>query len=185
MKKLLAILMCLGAVASAQQEWHTFTSREGGKTFEGKVVAYREDGDLVTVKRKGDLRILNFKLDVLSDADREFVMEQAPGLIAAGAVRLSFDKSQEKLDDDKARRYSGCYRITVVNTSPSDLQDVTVDYVVIYQKGSLAKGSTIEVDSGSQSFEKLAGNMENVVTTSGITLQSAASRDKEACSGST
>lgn len=179
------MLVCLSGMAAAQQEWHTFTSREGGKTFVGELVSYREEGDLLTVRRKDTLRTMSFKLSVLSDADREFVLAQAPALIAASAVRLSFDKSQEKLDDDKARRYTGCYNISVENSSPSDLEDVEIDYVVIYQKGSLAKGKSIQVDQGTKSISTLPGNFEDVVSTSGITLQSAASRDKEACSGST
>ena len=177
--------MCLTVVVSAGPEWRMFTSREGGKTFEGKLVSYKEKGDSVTVKRKGSSRPMSFKLSVLSDADREYVMEQAPALIAAGAVRLSFDKKQEKLDDDKARRYTGCYNITVENTSPSDLADVVIDYVVIYQKGSLAKGKTLEVEQGSKTFSTLIGNMDDLVTTNGISLQSAASREKQACAGST
>jgi len=184
MKLILVMLMCLIAAASAEQGWHTFTSREGGKTFVGQLLSFREEGELVTVKRKDNLRSLSFKLSMLSEADREFVMEQAPALIAVNAVRLTFDKSQEKLDGGKARRYTGCYNITVENSSPSDLDDVVVDYVVIYQKGSLAKGSTIVLDQGSKDFSTLLGNMSELVTTSGITLQSASSRDKEACSGS-
>ena len=184
MKLILVMLMCLIAAASAEQDWRTFTSREGGKTFVGQLVSYKEEGELVTVRRKDNFRSMSFKLSVLSEADREFVMEQAPALIAAKAVRLTFDKSQEKLDDAKVRRYTGCYDITVENTSPSDLEDVVVDYVVIYQKGSLDKGSTIEFDQRSKTFSTLPGNMSEWLTTRGITIQSASSRDKEACSGS-
>ena len=111
-------------------------------------------------------------------------MEQAPALVAASAIRVSFDKSQVRLDDDKARKYTGCYQISVENLSGESIQDVEVEYLVIYQKGSLAKGSTIEVDQGNQVFSDLLPSISNYVETSTITLQSASSRDKEACSGS-
>lgn len=184
MKRILTIFTCLIAVAWAEPEWHTFTSADGSKKFSGKLVGFRQKGEVVTVKRKDNMREMSFKIGVLSEEDQKFIRDQAPALIAASAVRVSFDKHQEKLDDDKARKYSGCYQITVENSSAESIQDVEVNYLVVYQKGSLNKGSTTEVDQGSTIISDLLPSIPDYVETSRITLQSAASRDKEACSGS-
>jgi len=61
---------------------------------------------------------------------------------------------------------------------------VEVEYLVIYRQGSLAKGSTIKVDRGSKAISELLPGISDCVETGKITLQSASSRDKEACAGS-
>ena len=184
MKRFLTIFTCLIAVAWAEPDWHTFTSADGGKKFAGKLVSFRQQGELVTVKRKDTNRDMSFKISILSEEDQKYILEQAPALTAAGAIRVSFDKNLVRLDDDKARKYTGCYQISVENLSSESIQDVEVEYLVIYQKGSLAKGSTIVVDQGNKVISDLLPNLSDYVETSSITLQSASSRDKEACSGS-
>jgi len=101
MKRIITIFTCLIAVAWAEPDWHTFTSADGSKEFAGKLVSFRKQGELVTVKRKDTNRSMSFKLSILSEEDQKLIREQASALNAAGAVRLSFDKNLERLDDDK------------------------------------------------------------------------------------
>lgn len=56
----------------------TWTSSDGGKTFEGELVAYNAEAGKVTVDLNG--RVMTFNQDLLSDADIAFAKENGPKL---------------------------------------------------------------------------------------------------------
>lgn len=70
-------LSCL-ATASLLAEMHTWTSADGSRTFEGKLVKYNDYTREVTVARDG--KMLTFPEDLLSKDDIEYVRIQAPDL---------------------------------------------------------------------------------------------------------
>lgn len=62
----LAMLTTLGA--------RTWTSADGGKTFEGEIVSYNAEAKMVKVRMKGG-RTMEFAQDKLSDVDVKFLEE--------------------------------------------------------------------------------------------------------------
>ncbi|NIP92579.1 MAG: hypothetical protein GWO24_03555, partial [Akkermansiaceae bacterium] len=72
----------------------TFTSADGNKSFEGRLIDYDSRKGTVVV-RKG-MRNMKFDLTLLSAGDIEYVKENANVLAAANAIRLDFDLYKDK-----------------------------------------------------------------------------------------
>jgi hypothetical protein len=155
MKKSLFILFLgLGVTVRANQEFRTFTSAEGGRSFNGKLVAFDDESETVTViNSKG--RNISFKLDLISKVDREFVISQSDKLPPDAKLEIRFETTNERKDskrtnDTRTSTNKGAYTISVNSYTPRTIKDVEVDYVMIYRKDKVNGKYTDQVIKGSK-----------------------------------
>jgi hypothetical protein len=147
-------LVVTGITANAGQEWRTFTSADGGRSFKGQLVAFDKGTETVTVLNAKRQR-LSFKIDAISESDQEYVNDNAEKLPPDANLRFVFDERFELKDsqrggETKTKTYDGGYTIHVNSYTPRLISEAEVDYVMIYRKDKVGGDSADLVIKGSE-----------------------------------
>ena len=173
-RTLITLLSCavLGLPAMALEK-RTFTSADGSKTMEGRLMDYNAQKGLVTI-RKG-MRNTTFKLSLLSEADVEYVKENANAVAAANSIRLDFDLFKDKpvtnrTDTERTTTTPAGYEISVRNWTKKDISDIEIKYTIFHRKDAENGPGSITTTEGSTHISTLFSNSEDVNRTSSINL---------------
>ncbi|MED5417501.1 MAG: hypothetical protein VYA27_02305, partial [Verrucomicrobiota bacterium] len=123
------------------------------------------------------LRPVTFSVALLSEEHRKFVEKRAVELEAAGGLRMMFYQTIEKTGsnrsgDTRTSSYNGGYKIEIRNFLRRAIQDVSVDYIVIYRKDSTKGNGTRSVKRGSRDLTALVPNYDENIVIDGIPLTS-------------
>jgi hypothetical protein len=156
MKHASAILfLVFGVTADGSQEWRTFTSADGGRSFKGQLVAFDKGTETVTVMNAKRQR-LSFKIDVISDEDQDYVKENADKLPPDAKLKISFDELfdrtyfQRGAENTKTKTYDGGYTIHVNSYTPRLVSEAEVEYVMIYRKDQVDGNHSDMIVRGSE-----------------------------------
>ena len=86
-KKILLFLLSVAMIplSGAAQEMRTFTSADGNRTFEGRLIDFNKEEGTVKVVRTSGAEV-SFPLSTLSEEDRDYIMEQVKGLAEKKAM---------------------------------------------------------------------------------------------------
>jgi hypothetical protein len=133
-------------------EARTFTSAEGGKTFQGRLTDYDAKKGTVTV-RKGQ-RNMTFKLSLLSERDVEYVKEHGNALAAANAIRLDFDLWKgkavtDRTDAERTTTTPAGYDIEIRNWTKKNIDNIEVRYTIFHRKDAENGAGSIGQTKGS------------------------------------
>lgn len=169
---IISIFLCVFA-GNVLAETHTFTSADGQRTFNGTLVGYNTNTQVVTVRNEQG-QTLHFNIDLISEKDREFVKANPPAANVSLDVR--FDRSMDRQNSARSKNqrtasYEAGYKINLLNYTPQNLNNVEVEYLLIYRKDSV-KGSpetrtvrgngTVNIDAnGTKEFETSTVNLES------------------------
>ena len=96
MKKTICILLFVTGFSLIASQARTWTSADGGKTFEGQFKSY-DEGTGVVIVIKG-IRKLSFNVDKLSEADREWLENQVLEQKAEEGTNGEADAILDELD---------------------------------------------------------------------------------------
>ena len=169
MKRFYCLFLLLACPALADLEWRSFESADKTKSFVGRLVGYDPARKKVTVQKKSTLRPVSFNVSLLSEEHRKFVEDRAVELEAAGGLRMVFFENVQKLGskrsgDTRTSNYNGGYKIEIRNFLRRAIQDVSVDYLVIYRKDSTKGNGTRAIKKGSKNLTALIPNYdENII----------------------
>lgn len=177
MKKLIFLLLVFGPPAMAEIEWHDFENADKTKSFQGRLVGYDPLAKKVTVQKKSTLRPVTFRIDLLSKEHRIFVESRAVELEAAGGLRMMFYENVTKTGSartgsTKTSTYNGGYKIEIRNYLRRPIQDVSVDFLVIYRKDSTNGNGVRSIKRGSRDLTALVPNYDENISIEGIPLTS-------------
>lgn len=177
MKKLIFLLLVFGPPAMAEIEWRDFENADKTKSFQGRLVGYDPLAKKVTVQKKSTLRPVTFRIDLLSKEHRIFVESRAVELEAAGGLRMMFYENVTKTGSartgsTKTSTYNGGYKIEIRNYLRRPIQDVSVDFLVIYRKGSTNGNGVRSFKRGSRDLTALVPNYDENISIEGIPLTS-------------
>ena len=177
MSRLLALLVGLAATASAELDWRSFENADETKSFQGRLVGYNPSSRKVTVQKKTTLRPVTFSVSLLSAEHQKYVEDRAVELEAAGGLRMMFYESVEKTgsrrtSDTRTASYNGGYRIEIRNFLRRPIQNVSVDYIVIYRRDSTEGNGTLATKRGSKDLTALIPNYDESISIDGIPLSS-------------
>ena len=177
MKRFWCLLLALACPALADVEWRSFENAEKTKSFQGRLVGYDPAREKVTVQKKSTLRPVTFSLALLSEEHRKFVEKRAVELEAAGGLRMMFYRNIQKTGsnrkgDTRTSSYNGGYKIEIRNFLRRAIQDVSVDYIVIYRKDSTKGNGTLSTKRGSSNLTALVPNYDENIVINGIPLTS-------------
>ena len=179
MKRLLTIAGCLALAATgwADVEWRTFENSDKSKFFKGRLVGYDSARNKVTVQKQSTMRSITFSLDLLSEDHQKFVKERSMELEAAGGLRMMFYENVEKVSSNRTsttrtNNYNGGYKIEIRNYLRKAIQDVEIDYIVIYRKDSTKGNGTLATKKGSKNLTALVPNYDENLVIDGIPLKS-------------
>ena len=177
MKKLLFLLLVFGPPAMAEIEWRDFENADKTKSFQGRLVGYDPLAKKVTVQKKSTLRPVTFRIDLLSKEHRIFVESRAVELEAAGGLRMMFYENVTKTGSartgsTKTSTYNGGYKIEIRNYLRRPIQDVSVDFLVIYRKDSTNGNGVRSFKRGSRDLTALVPNYDENISIEGIPLTS-------------
>lgn len=143
--------LCLG-VATLSAELHDFKSADGSKSFSGELIAYDAATKTVTVNSQRSTK--KFSIDVLSEADQKYVIEQGKLLAVYNNIEISLkefrEDSQKRTSERIEDRVAPCgYYITLNNRSAQDFKNLVVKYTIYYGvQGYLEVDRKIETSSG-------------------------------------
>lgn len=141
-KAFITLFLVMGITANADQEWRTFTSADGGRSFKGQLVAFDKSTETVTVINAKRQR-LSFKMDVISEADQDYVNDNADKLPPDANLKIRFDELFDRTDfqrgaeKTKTKTYDGGYTIHVNSYTPRLISEAEVEYVMIYRKDNV------------------------------------------------
>ncbi|MBQ65201.1 MAG: hypothetical protein CL957_09495 [Euryarchaeota archaeon] len=177
MKIFLFLLLALSSPAVADLEWRNFENAEKTKSFQGRLVGYNPLTKKVTVQRQSTLRPVTFRIDLLSEEHRRFVESRAVELEAAGGLRMMFYENVQKVGSarsgsTKTSTYDGGYKIEIRNYLRRAIQDVSVDFLIIYRKDSTNGNGTRSIKRGSRNLTALVPNYDENIVIGGIPLTS-------------
>lgn len=177
MKRIWCLLLVLASPALADVEWRSFENADKTRSFQGRLVGYDPARKKVTVQKKSTLRPVTFSVALLSEEHRKFVEKRAVELEAAGGLRMMFYQTIEKTGsnrsgDTRTSSYNGGYKIEIRNFLRRAIQDVSVDYIVIYRKDSTKGNGTRSVKRGSRDLTALVPNYDENIVIDGIPLTS-------------
>ncbi|MEC9056348.1 MAG: hypothetical protein VX633_13620 [Verrucomicrobiota bacterium] len=177
MKRFWCLCLLLACPALADFEWRSFESADKTKSFVGRLVGYDPARKKVTVQKKSTLRPVSFNVSLLSEEHRKFVEDRAVELEAAGGLRMVFFENVQKLGskrsgDTRTSNYNGGYKIEIRNFLRRAIQDVSVDYLVIYRKDSTKGNGTRAIKKGSKNLTALIPNYDENIIIDGIPLSS-------------
>ena len=177
MKKLIFLLLVFGPPAMAEIEWRDFENADKTKSFQGRLVGYDPLAKKVTVQKKSTLRPVTFRIDLLSKEHRIFVESRAVELEAAGGLRMMFYENVTKTGSartgsTKTSTYNGGYKIEIRNYLRRPIQDVSVDFLVIYRKDSTNGNGVRSIKRGSRDLTALVPNYDENISIDGIPLTS-------------
>tara|TARA_B100001093_G_scaffold5165_3_gene5256 strand:+ start:3248 stop:3823 length:576 start_codon:yes stop_codon:yes gene_type:complete len=177
MKIFLLLLLTLVSSAVAEIEWRSFENADKTKSFQGRLVGYNPLTKKVTVQRQSTLRPVTFQIDLLSEEHRTFVESRAVELEAAGGLRMMFYENVHKVGSTrsgstKTSSYDGGYKIEIRNYLRRAIQDVSVDYLIVYRKDSTKGNGTRSIKRGSRNLTALIPNYDENIVINGIPLTS-------------
>ena len=177
MKKLIFLLLVFGPPAMAEIEWRDFENADKTKSFQGRLVGYDPLAKKVTVQKKSTLRPVTFRIDLLSKEHRIFVESRAVELEAAGGLRMMFYENVTKTGSartgsTKTSTYNGGYKIEIRNYLRRPIQDVSVDFLVIYRKDSTNGNGVRSFKRCSRDLTALVPNYDENISIEGIPLTS-------------
>lgn len=177
MKRFCYLFLLLACPALADVEWRSFENADKTKSFVGRLVGYEPTRKKVTVQKKSTLRPVSFNVALLSEEHRKFVEERAVELEAAGGLRMVFFENVQKLGskrsgDTRTSNYNGGYKIEIRNFLRRAIQDVSVEYIVIYRKDSTNGNGTRAIKKGSKDLTALIPNYDENIIIDGIPLTS-------------
>ncbi len=158
MKKSLTLLFLgLGMTAHASQEWRTFSSVDGTRTFKGQLTAFDTSSSTVTVL-KSDQKRITFKIDVISEEDQEYVLDNASKLAPDLNLRIRFEELRDRKgttrgDESRTTNHEGGYTIYLNSFSPTLVKEAEVEYLMIYRKDAVTGDSNDIVVKGSDIVE--------------------------------
>lgn len=102
MKKSLLILLAAGLLPVCSAQARTWTSADGSKTFEADFKSYNAESKKLTVLRAG--RSSTFKLDILSEADREWVEKRLEELAAEDEAKATVGSIDDQIIGKKLKK---------------------------------------------------------------------------------
>ena len=177
MKIFFFLLLTLVSSAVAEIEWRSFENADKTKSFQGRLVGYNPLTKKVTVQRQSTLRPVTFQIDLLSEEHRTFVESRAVELEAAGGLRMMFYENVHKVGSTrsgstKTSSYDGGYKIEIRNYLRRAIQDVSVDYLIVYRKDSTKGNGTRSIKRGSRNLTALIPNYDENIVINGIPLTS-------------
>ncbi len=158
MKKITTLfLFGLAMNAYANQEWRTFNSMDGSRTFKGQLTAYDETSTTVTVL-KSDLKRVSFKIDVISEECQKYVLENADKLAPDLNLKVRFEESRdrkgtERSSDTRTTNHESGYTIHINSYSPTLVREAEVEYLMIYRKDSVKGDHNDIVVKGTDTVE--------------------------------
>lgn len=171
----LCLFLLFGGFAHAEADWRTFKSPDGERTFEGKLVAFNDSTDTVTVLNRQGQK-LYFKQDLISEEDRAYVKATAPTLAPDISLDVRFEKLQDRGESVRGGRarttnYDAGYKISLNNYTAQDFENVEVEYLLIYRKDNVKDSGEDKLVQGKASAA-LISNGTSEVETQTVTLTS-------------
>jgi hypothetical protein len=170
MKTILAIACTLAftVAAHAESPWRTFTSSDGERTFEGRLIGYNAATQTVSVQNRQG-QTLHFKEDLVTSEDREYVRDNIDKLPPDISLDVRFDRIVERGEtnrsgDTRTTNSSGGYKITLRNYTAKHYGDVDIDYMLIYRKDEVDGKGANEIVRGSASTALEANRTAEVET---------------------
>ncbi len=146
---------------------HTFTSTDGQRTFQGTFLGYNSETRVVTVRNEHG-HTIHFNIDLVSQKDQDFVKTAVPqGSIS---MDVAFEPTTERKKNDRSgstrtQVFEGGYTIRLLNYTPADLNNIEVDYLLVYRKDSVNARSETRTVHGKTKVNLAANGTQEVETT--------------------
>lgn len=190
LKKILTpVLFALATTASwANTDWKTFDNADKTKTFVGRLVGFDKKTDIVTVQSKSTMRPVRFKVELLSEEHRDYVKSRSIELQAAGSLRMMFYETVEQTGSERdkessTKTYNGGYRIELRNAATEMIENVEIDYVLVYRKDAIKGNGEVLTMTGSANVTTLLPNIDENIVADGIPLSSYYKKSKASGGG--
>jgi len=135
-KTITCLILTAGLFALSPVDARKWTSADGKKTFSGDFKSYNETSGKVTVTK--GFRDVSFNIEMLAEADREWLKEQTKAGKAEREAKMKAEESTRKLDAQKIG--SKIKQGVLSKLKDGEFVDFTMtgapDYYVVYYSGS-------------------------------------------------
>lgn len=153
------ILVLVSALPLAAR---TFTSADGTKTMEAKLISYNAAQGTVVIKLDGSHTHTNATADSFSKADQEYFVEHLKELEKHSAIQVDTDKESDSFKEASGQYTYGKkkehFKVSLTNNGTYAFEDITAKYDIYFYKYDKAGKRSTQVVSGEESFKNLASN---------------------------
>ncbi|MGB0991510.1 MAG: hypothetical protein ACPG32_03475 [Akkermansiaceae bacterium] len=167
----LLIGLCSGEV-------RRFQNADETKSFFGELVDYDAKKKLVTVKLQKGNKKIKFALNILSEDDQKYVLNNADRVAVANNIEITLkkfsDKSKKELKPRIVNRvHPSGYTIQVNNRSKKVISNITLNYTLYYAVQDYLKPERKdETKEGSLTIEKIVAQRKQTHKTETIDIVS-------------
>lgn len=188
LQALLTSLFLLGPLATAAPEWHTFNNADGSRNFKAAMIGCDSRAATITVRMRGSRQHTTFKIALLSEEDQAYARAKGKELAAVSGFRFRFDKQMTKTGaqqagDTKVTTYDGGYAISIINHCPEHVEDITVDYILVWRKDSFEGVGEDQLVKGSHSISTVIAGVNEEISATGIKMESRVERGGSSSTG--
>ena len=162
-------------VASGAADMREFTSADGSKTLNAKVLDYSQAKGVAKILR-ADGKVMTFPVKALSNKDGEYLKAWYQATMAGRklAVRVTDEEkktSEAKTSNAKVSSYESNFKLNVRNNGTSPFENIEVKYQIFYTVDGV-KGTKSQnlVASGETSISSIFPRTDQNLSTEKIAL---------------
>lgn len=162
-------------VASGAADMREFTSADGSKTLNAKVLDYSQAKGVAKILR-ADGKVMTFPVKALSNKDGEYLKAWYQATMAGRklAVRVTDEEkktSETKTSNAKVSSYESNFKLNVRNNGTSPFENIEVKYQIFYTVDGV-KGTKSQnlVASGETSISSIFPRTDQNLSTEKIAL---------------
>jgi hypothetical protein len=184
------ILATVIASVAGAAEMRTFTSSQGSKTLQAKVLDYSTAKGTAKILRS-DGKTMTIPVKALSETDQTYIKDWYQSSMAGRrlAIRVSDEEvktGESKANNGRVTAYDSRFKLNVRNNGDSAFEDIEIKYCIFYTIDGVdgAKNKEI-VTNGQANISNIAPRTDQDITTGAVKLTKVRPLPASQCVGGT
>ncbi|MFP6872321.1 MAG: hypothetical protein VCA55_02335 [Verrucomicrobiales bacterium] len=184
------ILATVFAAVAGAAEMRTFTSSEGSKTLQAKMLDYSAAKGTARILRS-DGKTMTIPVKALSETDQTYIKDWYQSSMAGRrlAIRVSDEEvktGERKANNGRVTAYDSRFKLNVRNNGDSAFEDIEIKYCIFYTIDGVDGAKNRElVTNGQANISSIAPRTDQDIATDAVKLTKVRPLPASQCVGGT
>ncbi len=184
------ILATVFATVAGAAEMRTFTSAEGSKTLQAKMLDYSADKGTARILRS-DGKAMTIPVKALSETDQAYIKDWYQSSMAGRrlAIRVSDEEvktGESKANNGRVTAYDSRFKLNVRNNGNNAFEDIEIKYCIFYTIDGVDGAKNKElVSNGQANISSIAPRTDQDIATGTVKLTKVRPLPASQCVGGT
>lgn len=184
------ILATVFAAVAGAAEMRTFTSSEGSKTLQAKMLDYSAAKGTARILRS-DGKTMTIPVKALSETDQTYIKDWYQSSMAGRRLAIRVSDEEVKTGDRKANNgrvtaYDSRFKLNVRNNGDSAFEDIEIKYCIFYTIDGVDGAKNKElVTNGQANISSIAPRTDQDIATDAVKLTKVRPLPASQCVGGT